>query len=217
LIHPHTQLRFINQAIGFGVFATRFIPRGTLTWVCDELDQIVDAGRVLALPPFYRRLLDTYTFRDRHGRHVLCWDLARFMNHSCAPCCLGPDSSFEIAVRDIQAGEELTDDYASLQLQAHESFRCHCSIPGCRQWISSADFAHCSPAWDRLIDEVMKLPAHVPQPLAPILQDAVRRQRLSSSALKMLQPLVEQIRRHSSSVTPPAIPESSGICEVVQK
>ena len=84
MIHPHTELRFINREIGFGVFATQFIPRGTLTWVCDELDQFVDPARVAALPPNYRKLLDTYTFRDRLGRHVLCWDLARFVNHSCA-------------------------------------------------------------------------------------------------------------------------------------
>lgn len=33
MIHPDTELRFINPEIGYGVFATQFIPRGTITWV----------------------------------------------------------------------------------------------------------------------------------------------------------------------------------------
>ena len=77
MIHPHTELRFINAEIGFGVIATRFIPRGTVTWVRDELDQVIPAGRLAGLPPPYRELLDRYTFRDAAGRHILCWDLGR--------------------------------------------------------------------------------------------------------------------------------------------
>jgi hypothetical protein len=209
LIHPHTELRFINHKIGFGVFATQFIPRGTLTWVCDELDQFVDAARVAALPPFYRKLLDTYTFRDRLGRHVLCWDLARFMNHSCAPCCLGPDSTFEVAVRDIQPGEELTDDYASLHLQAHERFRCHCGVAGCRRWVSADDVPRCEAVWERLIEDAMRLPTKVPQPLAPILLDAVRRHRIGPIELEVLLPLVDHLhKRHSSA---PAVALADGV------
>ena len=33
MIHPDTELRFIDATLGFGVFATRFIRRGTVTWV----------------------------------------------------------------------------------------------------------------------------------------------------------------------------------------
>ena len=39
MIHPHTELRFINDEIGHGVVATQFIPAGTITWVLDELDR----------------------------------------------------------------------------------------------------------------------------------------------------------------------------------
>jgi hypothetical protein len=216
LIHPHTELRFINHEIGFGVFATQFIPRGTLTWVCDELDQFVDPARVAALPPFYRKLLDTYTFRDRLGRHVLCWDLARFMNHSCAPCCLGPDSSFEVAVRDIRPGEELTDDYASLHLQAHESFRCHCGVAGCRQWVSADDVPRREPVWERLIEEAMRLPTQVPQPLAPILLDAVKRRRIGAPELAALQPLVDQLHHRPGSLPALAIADSVRLSETMR-
>ena len=39
MLHPHTELRHINQALGYGVVATRLIPRGTIIWVLDKLDQ----------------------------------------------------------------------------------------------------------------------------------------------------------------------------------
>jgi hypothetical protein len=40
MIHPDTELRYVNDIIGYGVFATRLIPRGTITWVQDELYQV---------------------------------------------------------------------------------------------------------------------------------------------------------------------------------
>jgi hypothetical protein len=37
MIHPWTELRFINDSIGYGVFATQFIPKGTIVWALDDL------------------------------------------------------------------------------------------------------------------------------------------------------------------------------------
>ena len=39
MIHTDTELRFVSPEMGFGVFATKLIPRGTLTWVRDDLDR----------------------------------------------------------------------------------------------------------------------------------------------------------------------------------
>ena len=39
MIHPKTELQFINKEIGYGVVATEFIPAGTITWVLDKLDR----------------------------------------------------------------------------------------------------------------------------------------------------------------------------------
>jgi hypothetical protein len=170
MIHPHTELRYINRELGFGVFATHRIPKGTLTWVRDDLDQAVDPGRVVALPPAYRALLDKYTFRDTSGRHILCWDLGRFLNHSCAPTCLGPEADFEVAVRDIRPGEELTDDYGTLHLQAHESFTCRCGAAGCRGRVAPGDAVALAAAWEALWRPALALLRHVPQPLGPVLE-----------------------------------------------
>jgi uncharacterized protein len=176
MIHPDTALRFVSPEIGYGVFATRVIPRGTITWVRDALDQVLTAAHVAALPVLQHETLDKYTFRDSAGNYVLCWDLARYMNHACAPSCLGTGYGFEVAVRDIAAGEELTDDYATLHLQAHESFACHCGARQCRQWIGPEDAVTLAALWQGLFREACQVLAQVVQPLWPLMRPAdVRR------------------------------------------
>jgi hypothetical protein len=51
MIHPDSELRFVSPSIGYGLFATRLIPRGTFTWVRDDLDQIVPPGVEEGPPP----------------------------------------------------------------------------------------------------------------------------------------------------------------------
>jgi hypothetical protein len=170
MIHPHTQMRFINAELGFGVVATRFIPRGTIIWVRDELDQVVPSGRLAGLAPAYRALLDKYTFRDASGRHILCWDLGRFMNHSCDPSCLGLDGDFEVAVRDLHPGDELTDDYGTLNLQAHESFTCRCGARNCRGLVGREDAVALAGAWEALWRPARALQSEVAQPLGGLLE-----------------------------------------------
>ena len=63
---------------------------------------------------------------------------------------MGPNSLYEVAVRDILPGEELTDDYAALFLQPHESFDCHCRAEFCRQRVSPADAEAQADAWEAL-------------------------------------------------------------------
>ena len=38
MIHPDTELQFINDKIGYGVVATKLIPKGSITWALDKLD-----------------------------------------------------------------------------------------------------------------------------------------------------------------------------------
>jgi hypothetical protein len=50
MVHPDTELRFVGAPIGFGVVATRLIPRGTITWVRDRFDQSFSVAHATALP-----------------------------------------------------------------------------------------------------------------------------------------------------------------------
>ena len=40
MIHPKTTLRFINEEVGYGLYATEFIPKGTITYVKDSLEAL---------------------------------------------------------------------------------------------------------------------------------------------------------------------------------
>ena len=116
MMHPDTELKFINKEKGYGVVATKFIPAGTITWVLDRLDKVYRPSQYKALEPIYRNILDIYTYRNNEGNFILCWDHARFVNHSFDSNCLSTAYDYEIAIRDIEKGEELTDDYGYLNV-----------------------------------------------------------------------------------------------------
>jgi len=116
MIHPHTEIRFINEQKGHGVVATQFIPAGTITWALDKLDREFTVSDFQKLDSLYQNILETYTYRNKNGNLVLCWDNGRFVNHSFKSNCLSTAYDFEIAIRDIEPGEELTDDYGYLNV-----------------------------------------------------------------------------------------------------
>jgi hypothetical protein len=139
MIHPHSELRFVNNKIGFGygVVATQLIPRGTITWVRDEFDQAFSVLHIESMAPIYRDLTTKYCFVDAKSDSILCWDLARYINYSCDLSCHSAGYDFELAVRDIRAGEELTDDYGSFNLE--DDLVCFYASPLCRETIRPDD------------------------------------------------------------------------------
>ncbi len=121
MIHPKTELKFISSEVGYGVVALEFIPAGTITWALDNLDREFTPSKMKKMNPLYQNILETYCYRNKKGNYVLCWDNGRFVNHSFKSNCLSTAYDFEIAIRDIHPGEELTDDYGYLNVS--EPFR----------------------------------------------------------------------------------------------
>jgi uncharacterized protein len=169
MVHPHTELRFVNDNIGWGVFATQAIPKGTITWALDILDQKFNPEQVAGLPPHAQASLDKYSYIDARGRHILCWDHGRFFNHSCSANCLSLGYDFEIAIRDIAAGEELTDDYGTLNPLV--PFPCLCAAADCRQAVQPDDFARHGDRWNSRAREAFFLIPTVPQPLWEVVNE----------------------------------------------
>jgi uncharacterized protein len=132
MIHLQTERRWTGDDVGLGLFATEFMPRGTIVWVRDPHDIIISAAAVEAMALPLRKRVERFAFHTGSGRWVLCWDDARFMNHSCAPNVGVIGDSFEIALRDIAAGEELVVDYGIYELREYESFLCCCGSTACR-------------------------------------------------------------------------------------
>ena len=130
MIHPSTEVRLVNEHIGYGVFARERIPKGTITWVRCALDRVFTPAEVEALGPSYWPIIDRYAYRDGRDRYILNWDHAKFMNHSCEPTVLCPGFDFDVALRDLEPGDELTYDYAVLNLD--EVLECTCGRPSCR-------------------------------------------------------------------------------------
>jgi hypothetical protein len=169
MIHPDTELRFIDDAIGHGVFATKPIPRGTVVWVLCRFDIVLTPEAVRALPAPYLPIIENYAYGTADGNRVLCWDHGRSINHSCDPAMLGVGAQVEIAVRDIAAGEQLTCEYGSLNLPYR--LDCKCGSPHCRGVIGGDDVLTHWRAWDEAVGRALTLAAHVPQPLLPFARD----------------------------------------------
>lgn len=169
MIHPHTELRFISEEIGYGVVATEWIPRGTIAWTKDDFDQCFTPEQVRSMEEHYQRIVSKYCYIDARGQFVLCWDHARWVNHSCEPTLRPAGYDFEIAVRDIRPGEELTDDYGSLNLQY--DFMCACKLPTCRKVILPTDLETYAASWDQAVADAFRLISKVPQPLWPLVKE----------------------------------------------
>ncbi|KAF2518878.1 SET domain-containing protein [Flavobacterium salilacus subsp. salilacus] len=170
MIHPDTELCFINNTVGYGVVAKKFIPKGTITWVQDELDSIYTPEQVAGINPLMQDYLETYCFTNGRGEKVLCWDIAKYVNHSFNPSCISTAYDFEIAVRDIYPGEQLTDDYGYLNVS--EPFRPEDEGTE-RKVVYPDDLLKYHPVWDNTVIENLPNINKVAQPLQKFIPAAV--------------------------------------------
>jgi uncharacterized protein len=167
VIHPHTETRFSGDGVGDGVFATALIPRGTIVYVKDQLDILISPAEYRKSPPGLRAIIERYSYIEANGVRVVSWDAAKYVNHSCEPNTMSTGWSVEIAVRDIEAGEEITDEYGMFNLP--EPMRCDCRRPVCRGQVTAADMDSHHDSWDQIVTAALVRTAHVDQPLLEYL------------------------------------------------
>lgn len=172
MIHPDTEVRFISEEIGYGIVATKFIPEGTITWVQDELDQVYTPEQVAEMLPFTQEMIDKFSFRNNKGNYVLCWDTAKYVNHSFNSNCLSTAYDFEIAIRDIQPGEELTDDYGYLNVT--EAFKAKDEGTS-RTTVYPDDLLNFHKVWDAKLAHTFKRLNQIPQPLETLLPQTIQK------------------------------------------
>ncbi|MHA7130833.1 SET domain-containing protein [Algoriphagus namhaensis] len=168
MIHPKTELKYISTEVGYGVVATEFIPAGTITWVLDKLDREFSPADFQSMEPIYQNILDTYTFRNNKGNLVLCWDNGRYVNHSFNSNCLTTAYDFEIAIRDIHPGEQLTDDYGYLNIS--QPFR-GIDEKTKRKVVYPDDLVRYYKVWDKKIGKVIHKIKAVEQPLRGLISE----------------------------------------------
>ena len=180
MIHPDTELRFISPEIGFGVVATKLIPKGTITWVFDSLDQTISPRALAQMDALQKSFLEKYCYRDHNGNYVLCGDHSRFINHSFRSSCISTAYNCELAVRDIRPGEELTDDYGYLNLT--EPFDCVPEPGSARTQALPDDLSRFHADWDAQLLDAFGQFNHVEQPLLALLDLSQRQKVLAVAA-----------------------------------
>lgn len=124
-------------AKGWGVFATAPISGGTTVAafggsVCDraELDTLSEAQRTHSIQ------IDDDLFMV--GSEA--FEPADYFNHCCEPNAGIVGNILVVAMRDIDAGEEICFDYAMCDAADYDEFDCACGAPGCRGVVTGADW-----------------------------------------------------------------------------
>ncbi|MES2503370.1 MAG: SET domain-containing protein [Myxococcota bacterium] len=109
---------------GVGLFADEFIPQGKVTWKSTSGFDLKCTPKELEIlsEPSKENFFRYSYLSKRSGLYVLCFDNARFFNHSFEPNILDADSmesdeGVDIAARDIYPGEEMTCDYRLFDAQ----------------------------------------------------------------------------------------------------
>jgi|SRR5712664_2224225 len=103
----------VSEIHGIGLFADEFIPKGTITWrFLEGFDQRLPRSILNELSAPAREQFLKYSYFDSDKMlYELCSDDARFFNHSDEPNTGSISNDTDVALRDIQQGEELTCDY----------------------------------------------------------------------------------------------------------
>ncbi len=172
MIHPNTELKFINDQIGYGVFANRDIPKGTIVYVKDSLELEISPELYASHSPAMQDQIEKYAYVDERGFYIVSWDFAKFVNHCCDCNTISTGYGFEIAIRDIKAGEQITDEYGifNLEYEMHLS----CSNQKCRKTIRPSDFDLYYQDWDRSIRQAIPEMFKLDQPLFQFLSQEIQ-------------------------------------------
>lgn len=164
MIHPATEVRYINSTKGYGLFATQFIPRGTILWVRDQLDREISPEDLLKYDEMVRQKIINYSYRNHLGHYIFCWDNARFMNHDRNPNSCITAYNVELAVQDILEGDEIVNHYGMLNII--EAF----AVPDSGgEVIHPDDLLSLGKQWDALLETAFACLSHVDQPLRPLI------------------------------------------------
>lgn len=125
---------------GRGLFAGEKIMKDEIIEDTKDI-QILTKTELATMPKIWRQLC--YEINDKEEicpKDINNPPAGFLMNHSCEPNCgSGLDFSTTVAMRDIEAGEELTYDYAMTDSGNFE-MKCNCGTKSCREFIRGSDW-----------------------------------------------------------------------------
>lgn len=139
-ISPKVASKF-SQTAGRGLFASEKILKGeVITDYENGLGEYVDGSKADELFNQGRDHMiqveeDLFFAAVKEGD----FEDADYINHSCEPNCGIRDRLKIVAMRDIDAGEEIAIDYAMMESSEY-SFKCNCGVVACRKVITGNDW-----------------------------------------------------------------------------
>jgi hypothetical protein len=111
-----------SEIHGLGLFADQFIPKGTEIWrFTPGFDLKFTREQILSFPKLLQIHIYTYAWKSKKsGLYCHAVDDGKFFNHSENPNSLSEyrdneEEAVNVALRDIQIGEEITDNYSSFE------------------------------------------------------------------------------------------------------
>ncbi len=104
---------------GIGLFSKEFISKDTIIWSFNpKLDIVISRKEMAELGVYARETFLRYCYQPDQETYVLCFDDARFINHSDDPNTTDDSKKegYVIAAKDINSGEEITSNYKVFDL-----------------------------------------------------------------------------------------------------
>ncbi len=174
MLHPDTELRFVNSTIGYGVFSTKKILEGTIVYVKDDLEIVISPEDYIRYSSELKKEIDKYSYIDPEGNRIISWDFSKYVNHCCFPNTMSTGYGFEIAIRDIEPGEEITDEYGIFNLE--KKMELFCSNQNCRKFLTPDDFDKYYKEWDEILKVALSKAFLVEQPLYVFLDEVTKKE-----------------------------------------
>ncbi len=152
-----------------GIFATQFIPKGTIDGFRCKNCGYYSKEELAKLPKKEQRFIMDHEVVQENGLYShFCDKRMLYDNHSCNANVLSSGKGFGIVVRDIQKGKEATSDYRrDGEDYVHFVGGCRCGEKNC---MGKTTFRPPAPEklqkfWNRKINAALKLVPCVKQPL----------------------------------------------------
>lgn len=167
MLNSNLRIQWISDEKGYGVFAAKDIRKGTVTFALDPLDIIIEKSQVKKQNDIIRYYIDRFSYEGPDGSRIISWDFGKYMNHCCNANTLTTGYGFEIATRDIEKGEEVTDDYRIFTTD--HQLNMSCDKPNCTQSLDFNYEVDLISRWDSQIKEALMLFNYVDQELKPFI------------------------------------------------
>lgn len=136
-LSPKLEVRSCPEKGGWGVFSVEPIAKDSILCVWGG---IAMTGEQALLIPEERWTHGLQVEENVYLIPIFDGDDADDFNHSCNPNAGLSGQLCLIAMRDINADEEICFDYAMSDSSDYDEFECHCGSPNCRGRVTGNDW-----------------------------------------------------------------------------